>query len=358
MADQALNGQRGISDSFAVDKFNEYRKIRAVPRGMVVHWLAGNVPLLGMLALAQAIVTKNANILKVPSKNSGVLPLMLNTMTKYNLTLPTGKVIKGRDITDTIALVYFEKDNKIAAENLSKISDIRIAWGGQEAIESVLSLPKKHTAEDVIFGPKLSYMAIGKESLNKETNLQKLFRRVATDCSVFDQYACASPHTIFVERGGELSPKEFAENLAEHMEKAASRIPKEPADAGTAGNINSIRMLYEFTETLWTSDDTSWSVLFDEKGQDGLVNPTYSRVITVRAINDIYEAAAFASHDIQTIGLSLAPKRKYHFAEIASKNGACRFPDIGRMTHFDSPWDGMFLINRLIKFISLEGPFN
>jgi hypothetical protein len=201
-------------------------------------------------------------------------------------------------------------------------------------------------------------MAIGKESLNKETNLQKLFRRVATDCSVFDQYACASPHTIFVERGGELSPKEFAENLAEHMEKAASRIPKEPADAGTAGNINSIRMLYEFTETLWTSDDTSWSVLFDEKGQDGLVNPTYSRVITVRAINDIYEAAAFASHDIQTIGLSLAPKRKYHFAEIASKNGACRFPDIGRMTHFDSPWDGMFLINRLIKFISLEGPFN
>ena len=75
-------------------------------------------------------------------------------------------------------------------------------------------------------------------------------------------------------------------------------------------------------------------------------------------INNIYEAATFANHEIQTIGLALTPKRKYHFAEIASKNGACRFPDIGRMTHFDSPWDGMFLINRLIKFISLDGPFN
>ena len=357
MADQALNGQRGISDSFAVDKFNEYRKIRAVPRGMAVHWLAGNVPLLGMLALVQSIITKNSNILKVPSKNSGVLPLMLNTMTKFDLVLPTGKVIKGRDITDTIALVYFEKSNKKAAEELSTIADVRIAWGGKDAIESVLCLPKKHTAEDVIFGPKLSYMVIGKESLSKELNLQKLFRRVATDCSVFDQYACASPHTIFVEMGGELSPKEFAINLSEHMEKAASRIPKEPADAGTAGNINSARMLYEFTENLWTSKDTTWTVLFDEKGNDGLVNPTFSRVITVRGIDDIYDAASFANHDIQTIGIALPPDRKYRFAEIAAKNGACRFPDIGRMTHFDSPWDGMFLMNRLIKFISLEGPF-
>ena len=66
MADQALNGQRGISDFFATDKFSDYRKIRAVPRGIAVHWLAGNVPLLGMLALAQSILTKNVNILKAP----------------------------------------------------------------------------------------------------------------------------------------------------------------------------------------------------------------------------------------------------------------------------------------------------
>ena len=141
------------------------------------------------------------------------------------------------------------------------------------------------------------------------------------------------------------------------MEKAASRIPKEVADAGTAGNINSIRMLYEFTETVWSSNDTTWTVLFDENGSDGLASPTYSRVILVRAINDINEAANFANHDIQTIGLALTPEKEYEFTEKAAMNGACRFPDIGRMTHFDSPWDGMFLTSRLVKFISLEGPF-
>ena len=201
-------------------------------------------------------------------------------------------------------------------------------------------------------------MAIGKEMLSKEANLQKLFRRVATDASVFDQYACASPHTIFVEKGGDISPEDFAMNLAEHMEKTSKRIPKEAADAGTAGNVNSMRMLYEFTEEVWSSDDTTWTVLFDSKGSDGLVDPTYSRVITVRAIEDIMESANFANPDIQTIGLGLSPDRKSMYANIAAENGASRFPDIGRMTHFDSPWDGMFLISRLVRFVSLEGPLN
>jgi len=357
MADQGLNGQRGILDSFAVDKNNEFRKLRAVPRGLVSHWLAGNVPLLGMLALAQSIITKNANILKAPSKNTGVLALLLKSMSDFDLKLPTGKVIKGRDITDSIALIHFERENRIAAEDLSKIADVRVAWGGREAIESVLTLPRKHTCEDVIFGPKLSYMVIGKESLHKELNINKLLRRVATDCSVFDQYACASPHTIFVENGGDISPKKFAEMLATNMEKTSKRIPKDPADAGTVGNINSMRMLYEFTEELWTSNDSTWTVLFDQRGVEGLVDPTYSRVITVRAIDNILDAAEFAHNDIQTVGVALEPEKKALFVDKAAQNGACRFPDIGRMTHFDSPWDGMFLISRLVKFVPLEGPF-
>jgi len=357
MADQALNGQRGIIDDFASDKFQNNRQILAVPRGIVCHWLAGNVPLLGMLALAQSIITKNANILRAPSKNSGVLPALLQTLANTNLTLKTGRKIIGKDIADSIALVYFDKNNKEASENFSKIGDARVAWGGKDAIEAVLSLPKKHTCEDIIFGPKLSYMVIGKETLTKETNLNKLFRRVATDASVFDQYACASPHTIFVEEGGEISPREFAKNLADHMEKASLRIPKEPADAGTAGNINSKRMYYEFTSELWHSSDTTWSVLFDEKGQSGLVDPTYSRVITVRSIKNALSAAKFASQDIQTIGLSLNNERRREFALEAARNGAARFPDIGRMTYFDSPWDGLLLIQLLVRHISLGGPF-
>ena len=96
--------------------------------------------------------------------------------------------------------------------------------------------------------------------------------------------------------------------------------------------------------------------MFDNKGLDGLASPTFSRVITVRSIDDIMNAAKFANQNIQTISIAASLKRKLEFADIASDLGACRFPDIGRMTHFDSPWDGINLVSRLVRFISLGGP--
>jgi hypothetical protein len=44
------------------------------------------------------------------------------------------------------------------------------------------------------------------------------------------------------------------------------------------------------------------------------------------------------------------------FAERATLRGAERFPDIGRMTHFQSPWDRSFVMDRMVRWVSLGGP--
>ncbi len=36
-----------------------------------------------------------------------------------------------------------------------------------------------------------------------ERKAKKLARKVAVDSSVFDQTGCASPHNLYIERGGE-----------------------------------------------------------------------------------------------------------------------------------------------------------
>jgi hypothetical protein len=351
-----FNGQRDILDKFVQDKSNPIRRIKAFPKGVVVHWLAGNVPLLGMLGLVQSIIAKNVNILKAPSHNSGVLPALLNEIKKIDIEYLSGKIIYGKDIVSSIAVVYYNRENYSAAETLSKFSDLRVAWGGSESVTSVMSLPRRHTTEDIIFGPKLSYMAIGKEFLTSENNIEKLIKKISIDCSVFDQYACASPHTIFIEEGGDISPKEFCERLALNMEKTSIRIPKNPVDGGTIGNIQSKRMKYEFTADVWSSSGTTWTVLLDSEWKSGLADPTYSRVITVRSIPNIIDSAYFANKDIQTISLGLNNDREIEYANIAASLGACRFPDIGRMTHFDTPWDGLNLLQRMVRYVSIGGP--
>jgi hypothetical protein len=357
MADRSLHGQRGFMDGFRALAGSNRRLMRAQPRGLVAHWLAGNVPLLGMLALAQSIVTRNANILKAASSFSRVLPALLDGFRGLKVRCVDGRILNGDDVLASIAVVYFPREHSAAAEQMSALADVRLAWGGREAIESILNLPKRYGTEDVIFGPKLSFMAVGREALANPRLLRRAARQAATDTSVFDQYACASPHTIFVEKGGVTAPREFAAALAVEMAKALIRIPKGPVDAGTAAKVESLRMRYEFTGELWRSGGTEWTVLYDEAAGKGLAEPCYSRVITVRAIDDILEAAQFAHKGIQTVGTALSGSRKLAFASAASARGVERFPDLGRMTFFDSPWDGLFPMDRLVKWVTLGGPF-
>ena len=55
LADDSLKMGRGELDGFRGKGFLGRRMQRAVSRGLVGHWVAGNVPLLGMLVLTQSI---------------------------------------------------------------------------------------------------------------------------------------------------------------------------------------------------------------------------------------------------------------------------------------------------------------
>ena len=50
-----------------------------------------------------------------------------------------------------ITLVYIEKNDLENQKIISLEADTRIAWGGQDAIESILSLGKKFYTEDKFF---------------------------------------------------------------------------------------------------------------------------------------------------------------------------------------------------------------
>lgn len=85
---------------------------------------------------------------------------------------------------------------------MSGSAQVRIAWGGKEAVETVAKYPSMIDCETVVFGPKLSYAVIAREELSSEHAAKKLARRVSVDVSVFDQSGCASPHNLYIEKGG------------------------------------------------------------------------------------------------------------------------------------------------------------
>lgn len=59
---------------------------------------------------------------------------------------------------------------------------------------------------------------------------------------------------------------------------------------------------------------------------------------------------------IQTIGIAAPVEKAMAFASKATERGVARCPLIGRMLNFEMPWDGIFLIDRLVKWNTLFGP--
>lgn len=354
VANLGLRGNIQYADSWLSMPDSEKHQMRANARGLVCHWLAGNVQILGLFALVQAILTKNCNLLKVSKNDEGVFRLLLTAFEGLEYTCTDGHVIKGEDLLKTIAVIYFPRTADDVARQMSASADVRIAWGGREAVETVASYPSRYDAETVIFGPKLSMAVIAREDLQDEQEARKLARRVAVDMSIFDQTGCASPHNVYIERNGAVSPEQFCELLTETMRKTELQIPKPAMSAEQVSAIHSIRSVYDFCGKVYGSETMSYTILWDEEPASH--KPVYSRVIFVHVVEDINDALAFVNEDIQTIGISSASERMRLFASSAAVQGAMRFPLIGRMLNFEMPWDGIILIDRLVKWHTLAGP--
>lgn len=351
VCDYSLLGNRKVLDNFCYIPANNYEVI-ANPKGVVAHWLSGNVPLLGMLSLVQSMLTKNANILKVSRENYHVIPILLDTFNKVSIKNSTGKEILGSEIIKSVAAVYFEK-NDIEAQNLlSQIADVRVAWGNMEAVETIMNLPKHYGTTDIIFGPRTSLMVIGKEFLQNILDAERIAKNAALDGSLFDQRGCNSPHTVFIESGNPISPLDFAELLSVEMKKLVIKIPIQSVSASDSLKIMKHRVEYDIKGTAFYSEGIEWSVLYSDN-DIGLASPCYNRTLFVRPVKDIFEVADYCNHLTQSIGTALSPERKKAFALIVTRKGIDRLPDIGKMTLYDIPWDGIFFMNHLVRWSKL-----
>lgn len=347
VASQGLRNDIKLLDQFLPFGISKNHLLKAVPRGLVCHWLSGNVPILGMFALVQSIICKNVNVLRLSSKDNGVFNNLLEAF-RGEVYTHDGATIKGDDLLKTIALVYYDHNNDNLGKKMSSAADVRIAWGGREAVESVISYPARYDCESIVFGPKLSFAVISKEDLTSAQDAKKLARRVSVDVSIFDQTGCASPHNLFVEKGGIVTPEEFCKILSEAMEKTEKQMPKPDISQEQVSQIHSIRGLYDFKGKVFGSDSLSYTILYDQECE--LTQPVYSRTLFVHAVNSIEDSLRFVSPDIQTIGIPSVSAKTIAFSEKAVSLGASRCPLIGKMLDFEMPWDGLFLIDRLIQW--------
>jgi hypothetical protein len=331
-------------ENFIGDK----KRIKAQPRGIACHWIAGNVPTLGLFSLLQSLFVGNANILRIPPTSHDVIIKLLKIFAKTKIE----SGISGENLLKSVGVIYYDKSDINANIELSEISDVRVVWGGEEAVKAITNLPKRTHCEDIIFGPKYSFSVFDLDAIKSE-NFIRYIRFLINDILLFDQAACTSPHTVFFEKGSK-SLKQIAQIIAEEFRKASKRFPKTDIDQYLMTKIINIRAEYALdpSKSVICSRENDWTILINNK--ISLEEPIESRTIFIKEIDSLMQILPIITKKIQTIGCAIENKSKLsEFADQATFRGVARCVNLGQMHLFDSPWDGMLFLSRLVNWVSL-----
>lgn len=326
------------------------KKIKAQPRGLVCHYIAGNVPTLGLFSLIQALLVGNSNIMKVPPVSQFTFLELLKILENTEI-----EGLKGADILKSVAVIHIPVTDDASNLKLSLIADARVMWGGQEAIDAISKTTKMTHCDDIIFGPKYSF-GIMDTKAQESDDFPRLIRQFVNDIIIFDQGACSSPQVIFFEKGI-FDLRSIGEKFAQEFELAAKKFSKELVDQYLISKIINIRAEYALTpeKDLLCSEENDWTVLMDDNVQ--LEEPVQSRTIFLKQVESVLDCVDLITPRIQTIGTAIYDQEKLmQFTDAVTYKGVARCVLPGQMNFYDSPWDGIYFLNRLVRWVTLYMP--
>ena len=160
-------------------------------RGLVFHIAPSNVPLNFGYSFIFGFLSGNANVIRIPTKKYDQVNILISLI---NSLLDEQKF---KCFRESNAFIKYDRSNKIN-KFLSKHSDARIIWGGNETIIDLRKNELPIRSIDIAFSDRVSFCLID-TSILKELD-SKSFHRIIkdfyNDTFLSDQNACSSPHLI------------------------------------------------------------------------------------------------------------------------------------------------------------------
>jgi hypothetical protein len=321
----------------------------AVPRGLAGHWVAGNVPTLGIFSWAMAALAGNASVVRVSREAVGQTRRIFAAISQAEVEV-LGKRYDGGDLLKHTSVVHFDSAHRQWNEALSLISDVRVVWGGSESVEAVRRLPVQDHAEDVIFGPKFSVAAVDRKKLAIPDEAAEVARLLSREVAAFDQAACSSPQVLFLE-GSTAEHSSWLDQLHQAMDHMEKRVPRGSVAEATAAQIIRLRARHGLAAggEVWASAGTRHTIL--ASGEDPLPEAVQGRCLFVRCVPDLAAQITRLSPKIQTLGLAVGDDGLRMAVSLAgARAGVARCVPLGTMNFFEAPWDGMLPLQRLVRW--------
>ncbi len=328
-------GSRHILDKWVL---REEAEVRAYPKGLSLHTLAGNVPLSGVGSIVRALITKNSVVVK-SSSGDPFTPLFLAQSFQ--------DIEANHPVTQAMSVINWAGGQEGALEDqIARAADVICAWGGRDAMRWAARYASEKT--DVVkFGPKRSLAVVTQGS-----DLKAAARCLAHDVSYYDQRACFSVQQVFTD----VDLGEFIPHLVEAMNVYKQVLPKgfHDFDEKAARTLAVSEALF-MGMPFYHDPEGSWAFAVCSPEFVGL-HPL-GRTLFIHPIKSVDEVAQYVDGDVQTVAVM-----PFHAVEglrdrMASK-GVSRFVELGMNNIFraGTAHDGIFPLQHLVRLSSTEQP--
>jgi hypothetical protein len=351
--------QQEFGDAKRLDKFvatsaeeKSNRSAMAVGPEFLVNIAAGSIPNPTLTSIVFGLLTRSAQFVKCAS-GSSFLPRMF-AHSIYDADPKLGACLE---------VAEWRGGNAGLESALFAEADCVTATGSDQTLATIRAqLPIK--THFLGYGHRVSFGFVAAEVLHG-SRAKKIVAAAADDVVAWNQLGCLSPHVIYIEAGGEVSPGKFAELLAEELERREQTEPRGDLAAEHAAVIASRRGIYEVraahspeTTQHWCSkNSTAWTVVYeaDTRFQMSCLN----RFIYVKAVSDLTAALHGADEirgKVSTVGLAVPEEKLNEIATRLARWGATRVCPLGHMQNPPLTWrhDGRPALGDLVTWTDLE----
>ena len=128
--------------------------LRAFPRGVVCHWVAGNIPTLAFFSWALATLGKNASILRVPEESREVVRNLFRAVERASFEFQ-GRKYEGSLLLERCRVVYFPSSDLNLNESMSLVADARVAGAATKPSVRLLRIPGSNIARTWYSAPNI-----------------------------------------------------------------------------------------------------------------------------------------------------------------------------------------------------------
>lgn len=337
-------GDPTVLDRFVSDRAAA-REVHAVGPELAFHVFAGNVPGVAVTAAARSLLVRAATLAKT-GVDEPLLPALF------------ARALAGIDpgLGECLAITYWPGTQEDLNATAIEEADAVVVYGGEEPAASLQHMVKPGT-RFVLHGPRISFGLVGRDADPGTAD------QVARATAIFDQHGCVSPHVVYVERGGDVSPEQFAAKVADALERVETELPRGTITPAEAAAIQQMRGGAEFRELGGTNvrvlagTGTRFTVILDD---DATFTPScLNRTLWVKPVarlEDVAEHLRPFRRFLQSAALVGVGDRLHALAVQLARLGVVRITDFEQLPWPPVEWhhDGHGPLRELLRWTDLD----